>query len=180
VNAYLVWAGSSLGLAAAGCLAVGVLWLGTRWLGVRRWTARDLVLAWAIVFILVLTLRPGMLVQFGRNWQLLPFGDLLDALPRGTVAVRLALAEIAANVLLFLPLGIALSIRSPGLPVSRVVLMGAALSLAVELLQGAGIAGRTAQVTDVLMNTLGTWLGWQLIGVLRRAAAVSVVARRRR
>ena len=65
--------------------------------------------------------------------------------------------DVLNNVLLFLPLGLGLSLT--GWRPSRVVMLGSLLSLAVELLQLTVIPGRDASLSDVLTNTLGTWLG---------------------
>lgn len=65
--------------------------------------------------------------------------------------------DVLNNVLLFLPLGLGLSLT--GRRPSRVVMLGFLLSLAVELLQLTIIPGRDASLSDLLTNTLGTWLG---------------------
>ena len=69
------------------------------------------------------------------------------------------LAQIAGNVALFVPLGWLLPmtwayLRSP----RRIVLVGAACSLLIEVAQVA-IPGRTPAVDDILLNTLGALLG---------------------
>jgi hypothetical protein len=65
--------------------------------------------------------------------------------------------DVLNNILLFLPLG--LGIRLSGFRVMRVVAFGALLSLVIELLQFAIIPGRDASLSDVVTNTLGTWVG---------------------
>ena len=66
---------------------------------------------------------------------------------------------VVGNVLLFMPLGAVLSMRS--WPVARSTLTGLALSVAIELVQLA-IPGRWSTTDDVLVNTVGTFLGWQV------------------
>ena len=68
------------------------------------------------------------------------------------------LADAISNVALFIPLGVALLLL--GVRVSRAVLIGSLLSLAVETSQAAGIpGGRTAELSDWLTNTAGAFAG---------------------
>ena len=176
MSAFFAWAGTSAGLAIVAGLGVLCGWLALRVLGVRRGTAgADLLVALVLMTILVFTLRPGNVAQLTTRWQLLPFADLVFALPRGGTAIRLALADLAGNVVLFLPLGGALALRWPGLGEARAVLAAAALSIAIEVVQGLTAAGRMAQLTDVLMNALGAWIGWLVISRLRRSGVVTAL-----
>jgi hypothetical protein len=61
-------------------------------------------------------------------------------------------ADIVANLLLFLPFAIGL--RLAGLSWRRTVLVAAAVSLTVELLQLVAIPGRDASLSDLLTNTI--------------------------
>jgi hypothetical protein len=99
-------------------------------------------------------------------------GDLLCVLcgPRG-------LADALANVLLLLPLGLALG---SAVPVVRAALWAGALALAVELAQLA-LPGRHPTLGDVLFGALGGGLGaWLGAGgldrILRWAAAPALAA----
>lgn len=66
-------------------------------------------------------------------------------------------ADIVANLLLFLPFAVGL--RLGGLSWRRTVLVAAALSLTVELLQLVAIPGRDASLSDLLTNTIGGAIG---------------------
>jgi|SRR5919198_5462516 glycopeptide antibiotics resistance protein len=180
MQSYLTWALSTLGLALVACAAVTGGWLVARRLALWRGTTRGLVLAWVVVAIAVMTLRPGHEVEPGTNWQFIPFQDLIDSFRDGPASIRLAIADIIANVLLFLPFGAALVVRWPDLRLSRIVLVGAVFSAIVETIQGVVDIGRTAQLTDVLMNVVGTGVGWWLLQAAQRSRFVSDVARRRR
>lgn len=68
------------------------------------------------------------------------------------------LRETAANVLLFVPFGVALG--TAGHPAVRSALVAASLSVVVELLQVFAATGRFAESQDVVANTLGATLGW--------------------
>lgn len=92
--------------------------------------------------------------------------------------------DVVNNILLFVPL--ALGLRLMGIPARNIVLAGATLSLGIELLQLTLIPGRDASLSDLLTNTLGSWLGafagehWESLRrpkrtLARRLAAVGSV-----
>lgn len=65
---------------------------------------------------------------------------------------------LAGNVALFLPLGIFVPLLWRWQRVLPVVAVGAVLSLSIEGMQF--VIGRALDISDVLLNTLGTALGW--------------------
>ena len=68
------------------------------------------------------------------------------------------LADILSNIVLFLPLGAALVMA--GVAPLRAVMVGAAASFVIELLQGAGFpASREPALADLASNTIGTAIG---------------------
>jgi VanZ family protein len=124
--------------------------------GSRFW--QDLAVLVALGIVVIATL----LTTSGRDeppqLRLLPLANLIDAIA-GHGSLRGALAEMLANVLLFAPLGMALSWRFPSLGVVRITLATLAVSVGVEVLQAVEQAGRWASTTDVLMNALGGMIG---------------------
>ncbi len=78
-----------------------------------------------------------------------------------------ALMEGVANVLAFLPLGLYLSMM--GVSAGKLLLGGATLSLAFELIQFAFAMGVT-DITDLITNTAGTAAGVGLYLLLRKHA----------
>ena len=72
-----------------------------------------------------------------------------------------ALAELLANIILFIPLGAAFVVAFPRRPFAA-VFIGAALSFAVEFAQRY-IPGRDPSVGDIVCNTIGTALGVLLV-----------------
>ncbi len=97
--------------------------------------------------ILFLTLRPGG-SELTHGWSFsLTSGDA-------------ALAELIQNLLLFIPLGVSLTLA--GVWPGRVVTAGAALSFTVEFLQQ-WIPGRDPSVGDIVCNTISTALGVLLV-----------------
>ncbi len=123
------------------------------------WTARDGFVFAAFVTILAFTGRPGLAVDGEPSVNLRPFSDLFRALDLSRSYVGIAVGNLLGNVLLFLPLGLALALRYRGIGLLGSVAVGAGLSFAVEAWQAVSGTGRNADVTDVLMNTLGVAIG---------------------
>lgn len=79
-----------------------------------------------------------------------------------------ATADAIANLILFLPFGAALAWWAPAS--RKLWRLGPALSLFIELTQRF-IAGRDASLGDVIMNSLGTWIGWMICRSLMRGVS---------
>jgi hypothetical protein len=77
--------------------------------------------------------------------------------------------DVAANLLLFLPL--ALGLRLSGQSWGRTVLVCGLLSFTVELLQLRVVSGRDASLSDLLTNTTSAAIGATLGGLLPRMVA---------
>ena len=130
---------------------------------VRRWAPVA-----AAALIGVATLRPG---GGGMDWT----GFCLVCGARG-------LADVIANVILFIPLGAAAGYG--GWSLVRTVLVGAAFSGCIEMAQIELVTGRDANVGDLLANTAGSLAGWALFrvapwrwaGSVGRLITVSVAA----
>jgi hypothetical protein len=100
-----------------------------------------------LAFVAAMTLEPKPeLVPFAERT---PFWCL--------VCGSMGVIDVVLNVVLFAPLGAGL--RLAGLAHRRVVLVGAAVTLAVELLQLTLVTGRDASVSDLVTNTSGALLG---------------------
>ena len=69
-------------------------------------------------------------------------------------------ADVLLNILLFLPLGLALAALDSSR--GRALLVVMALSTAIEVYQGTALVGRDACLGDVLSNSAGGLLGWSL------------------
>lgn len=143
-------------------LSFGLL-LGVATIGlVRAARHRTEVTRSAVVALLMwgaatayLTLHPG---HSGRL-NLVPFNYGIAASP----------FEPVSNVLLFIPLGIVLA--TLGWRWFAVVGLGLGLSLVIESTQYLLNQGRTADVDDVIENTLGALVGWVVVLVVHRIAA---------
>jgi glycopeptide antibiotics resistance protein len=143
---------------------------GRMLLAVRLATA-DALLVCSVLVILLVTLPSTEPMGGLGSWTWMPFEDLIRAWPLDW-ARRVILEQMAANMVLFVPFGLALSLRSWRVPLWRVAMVSAAFSVGIELTQGLAGNGRSADITDVLMNTLGAVCGW----VLGRALLASLRA----
>jgi glycopeptide antibiotics resistance protein len=130
-------------------------------------TARDAALVTSAAVILVLTLLAPSADPTGifePNPRLIPFEDLRDAL-EGIRDLRLAIAELVGNVLIFIPFGMALRWRFPSLGVLQATGVALVLSVGIELIQALTGNGRWPESTDVITNTVGGLIGAALIRV---------------
>ena len=142
-----------------------------------REASADVLLALSVLTILALTILPGGEASgpaTGRS--LVPFEDLLRSLgpDMPAYALDLAVGNLLANLLLFVPFGMALGLRFPTVSRVRLVAVCLVLSGLVEGIQLLWSVGRSADVTDLLTNTLGGYLG-----LLAAQAIVGAVRRRR-
>ena len=94
-----------------------------------------------------------------RTMHLSPFWIYSEL---GTAAHSNALKDILHNLLLFLPLGALLAGINPSLKWYKVLLIGLACSLTIEVLQYAFLRG-VAQTDDLLHNTVSCLVGWGVV-----------------
>ncbi|HEX2194595.1 MAG TPA: VanZ family protein [Candidatus Limnocylindria bacterium] len=159
-------AGMALIIAAACIGLVGWRAAADGWRIAMAETLPDALLLAAVGAIVVLTLgAPAANQPEGIN--LVPFRDILWA-AQGKVDPMLAATTLAANVLLFVPLGILLAARYPGASRWLLTALAAIVSLMVEGGQAVLETGRLADVTDLVANTAGAALG---IGLRHALAA---------
>jgi glycopeptide antibiotics resistance protein len=120
-----------------------------------------LILA-SIVLVLTATLIPFTFRFQETLSSTTPYGLL-----RRFLTVPSTLWDVLSNVLLFIPLGFGLGMLLQHRPAQKLptivqaMLFGAALSAFVELLQ-VFLPTRTPTYIDILTNSAGTALGWQL------------------
>ena len=124
----------------------------------RRSTTVALVATVVVIAALTLSPRSG-----SNDLQLHPFGDFVPV-------------DAVENLLLFLPLGVALCLRRT---LHAAAATGLAFSASIELAQLV-VPGRTTSIDDVIFNSLGTALGWTivaLVGMISRAPDVRIKPR---
>jgi glycopeptide antibiotics resistance protein len=174
-----------LAVAVISLLAIPVyLWRArqTSRLRAAAWTAADGAVLVALATVLAFTLRPGDEVDGGLMLvNLVPFRDIIHSVDLPAVYQRVALGNLLGNILLFVPWGAALAFRWRRLSPLALVAVTVALSGSIEIWQAVSRMGRMADVTDVLMNTLGGIVGYVLLRILvprqhhRRAGASPTV-----
>lgn len=122
--------------------AVSRVWVGATILGVAG-----------------LTLRP-IGAGSGAGVNLVPLASI-KIFARNSVDFTVAFRNLAGNVLLFIPIGFSLLVmwRNRNHPVTAAVAGGFALSLLIEITQYLIAVGRVVDVDDLILNTVGTWLG---------------------
>lgn len=98
-------------------------------------------------------------------------GALLRLITRVAPVLTYARIEFGANVLLFVPLGLLLSLILPGRR-WRVLPIALAVTVTIECVQALLLGARTASVLDIVANTAGAAIGM--------TAAAFIHARRRR
>jgi len=112
-----------------------------------------------VALVAALTLTP---IRGDGVIEVSELGDVLEALSESDTQFLLGfLLEAAANILLFVPFGAALSLR--GLSIGKAAGYGLVLSAAVEGAQWLLIPGRTTSLDDVVLNTLGAVMGHALL-----------------
>ncbi len=119
----------------------------------------------------------GLGITYGVPWQLNPLAFVGDFAREGVST----LPQIAFNVVLFMPLGF-IAGRLLRWGFWRSVLVGFLASLLIEVAQGTGLFGiypyayRTADVDDLIYNTLEAVLGWLAASALARVLPPGALA----
>lgn len=138
----------------------------------RSWLA---FAALAVLGVLVVTLRPD---DFDTGTNFVPlshhgyaFEALLRGSPNRAEIIRYLLLDVVGNVVLFVPVGLAVA-GALGRRVSSLarlfvpLLFAALLSTVIEVIQ-LSVPGRATDVDDVLFNSLGAALGGALLILIR-------------
>ena len=124
-----------------------------------RVAALGYVATLAVITLLPISWSLGM-ARWPSDYQpqLVPFKGILFEVETSPLET---LAELLGNVLLFAPFGFLLPLLVPAMRRWwRVLAVGAAVSLCIELYQLVWPGVRKASVNDVLMNALGALLGF--------------------
>lgn len=125
------------------------------------------VFATYFVFLLSITVNWWRILRFSfsvgstYNWQ--PLQGIIDILKSDNPAY--IFANIAGNVFLFVPLGFFLPLLWRRWRFVPTLLAGTIFSAIIESVQF--VTGRGADIDDVLLNTLGTLIGFLVFSVFR-------------
>lgn len=120
-----------------------------------RWGLALLIAAWTAA-VLFMTLRTGS--GLGVRLNLVPL--IVDGPASALDAVL--------NTFVFLPLGMLLALAA--VRFRWALAAGLALTLTIEISQYLMNDGRTADINDVITNTLGACLGWAVVTAVRWAS----------
>ena len=89
------------------------------------------------------------------------------------IGLTYSVTEFLANIALFVPFGILVSLLWPRRSAWTVIALGLATSCAIELTQLLFLPHRVSDVRDLVANTLGTALGVGILLVARRRSRTS-------
>lgn len=120
----------------------------------RRWTVVTAIAAWAAATVFM-TVRPGN----GRGVRLNLVPIVLDG--RGSAL------DAILNTAVFVPFGLLLA--TVGWRALVTLATALAVSLTIEIVQFVSDLGRTADVNDLITNTLGAGIGWCAARLLMRS-----------
>lgn len=84
------------------------------------------------------------------------------------IGLTYSVTEFLANIALFVPFGILVSLLWPHRPAWAVIALGLATSAAIELAQLLFLPHRVSDVRDLVANTLGAALGVAILLLVRR------------
>lgn len=134
-----------------------------------------IVLMYSLIFIGIITIGVSIwfinlqflsehIQESIKSINIIPFIGILGILSEG--AVR-GLVNILGNVFMFMPLGFCVALLSPKEKMTKyTVLTGAGVSLTVEIIQVFAI--RSMDINDIILNTLGAFLGLKLLNLLEK------------
>ena len=95
----------------------------------------------------------------GRQVNLIPFRSIFEGFFSGSEAVKpFALGNVVGNILLFIPLGLYLPLIKKDKRMAVNLILVLIVSFSVEVVQGLLGIG-TADIDDVILNSLGGWIG---------------------
>lgn len=133
--------------------------------------AREILLALLWMFcggMAVLTLTPpGFNWRFRWSWYLpTPFSGSVSLVPFRTF--RQSGLVLLGNIIMFVPFGLFSSLLFRGFRWRRALLLGICITVFIECTQL--LVGRSFDIDDLMLNTLGVLCGWLLWKLIRRFA----------
>ena len=146
-------------------ITVVFLFLGLNLKGVRN---KERFLLWVLLLEYVfLVISSTIVFRSPRSpvrIELIPFWTYY-AIANHTFGV--SIWDIILNIALFMPFGILITLLFPSLPSKKIVLLGLAFSLCIELSQFFFAKG-IAQLDDLMHNSLGCYLGSCIVRMIKR------------
>lgn len=134
-----------------------------------RNTIIDAGLVMSLLLTAIVTLLPSQYsLDGGPVVNLMPLRTISNALTNYDIWTSTPVRSLYLNILLFIPLGIAVALRSKERPLRSACLTGFAVSLIVEVVQYLFLPGRTVDVDDLILNTTGGAMGVAAVLLLRK------------
>ena len=131
---------------------------------------------WSYIYLFYGYLAVQEAAGIGTIWDLIAYGKLDNSINLIPFSSEGAMTYIL-NIIMFMPLGFLLPLIWKNFRnAKKVVLMGFLMSLAIEICQLFNI--RTTDIDDLLMNTLGTLVGyccWKVFSLIFRNAGTKCV-----
>ena len=156
-------------------LVISIIWIALRiirGLATRKFDLkREILLSVLFAFLCILSYRvfepfrfvlekanKHNLIQVVNSLKMIRTANATEYLP----LIRLVQILLLGNLLIFTPIGFLVSILFKGLRSGwKMLLVGVSVSLIIEILQLI-LAVRVFDIDDILLNALGTWLGYLL------------------
>lgn len=131
---------------------------------------------WIYIYMFYGYLAVQEAAGIGTIWDLITYGKLDNSINLIPFSSEGAMTYIL-NIIMFMPLGFLLPLIWKNFRnAKKVVLMGFLMSLAIEICQLFNI--RTTDIDDLMMNTLGTLVGyccWKVFSLIFRNAGTKCV-----
>ncbi|MBA2875158.1 VanZ family protein [Thermaerobacillus caldiproteolyticus] len=129
-----------------------------------------------MIAILLITVFPFYYIpDQPRVLNLVPFVGMYRLIVY-SVDIEVPIRNILLNVLLFVPFGFFLSWSANQLSVRNITMTGLLFSFIIEVFQYVLPIGRSADIDDVILNTLGAFFGavvWKGIEMYRKQSSAS-------
>ncbi|MCM3728944.1 VanZ family protein [Neobacillus cucumis] len=126
----------------------------------------NLLFIFSLIFIVRYTMFPNSSLGIGMSRgeiNLIPFKSLGNPLSPGFVV------NVGGNILLFIPFGLVLPLKFNKIDRLQIAtLIGLSVSIMIECIQ-LTMPNRTTDINDVILNTLGTYIGFRLFSKLKLA-----------
>lgn len=109
-------------------------------------------------FLIAITLGILVVTIYPRVVNLVPLKGIYDIIFH-SVDVAVPIVNVGGNIILFVPFGLLLSFLLKKKPLIKITSLGFLLSLLIEVIQYIYPTGRVSDINDLILNTLGAFLG---------------------
>ena len=119
----------------------------------------DLMVLFSLLFICRFTMFPSSSLGIGMSKGEI---NLIPLINLGNPFSPDFVVNVGGNIVLFIPFGFILPVKYPKMRrTSTVTLIGLSLSILIECIQ-LTMPNRCTDINDVILNTLGTYVGYRM------------------